>query len=92
MEETFAALTKLLSDVILPNLNSVRQSQTHQAAANDRIEEAIEELRLHIESQFAYIAAQLTACRAEMAATQALLKAVQEQGGRLKPDGSTLIH
>ena len=92
MDDTFAALAKLLTDVILPNLNSVRQSQTHQAAANDRIEEAIEELRLHIESQFAFLAAQLTACRAEMAATQALLKSVQEQDGRLKREGSGLIH
>ena len=61
MNEPFDSLSRLLSDVILPNLKSVQVSQAEQIAANDRLEMAIEELRLHLESQFAHLTAQLTA-------------------------------
>ncbi len=90
MNEPVDALTRLLSDVILPNLKTVQKSQIEQIAANDRLEQAIEELRLHMDSQFAHLAAQLTACRAEVAAAQAAFKAAQE--GRQEPDRSTTIH
>ncbi len=86
------SLTRVLTDVILPNLQSVQVSQTEQIAANDRLENAIEELRLHLESQFAHLTAQLTACRAELAAAQAAFQAVQVQRGLLVPDRATLIH
>ena len=46
MNEPLAALSTLLSDVILPNLKAVQQNQAEQIAANDRLEHAIEELRL----------------------------------------------
>jgi hypothetical protein len=92
MSDPLASLTTLLSDVILPNLKAVQQSQAEQIAANDRLEMAIEELHTHIESQFAHLSAQLTACRAEVAATQALLKAVQAQSSPKSADRSTLIH
>jgi hypothetical protein len=71
MDDPLVSLTRVLADVILPNIQSVQVSQAEQIAANDRLESAIEELRLHIESQFAHLSAQLTACRAELAATQA---------------------
>jgi len=92
MNELFDSLNRLLSDVILPNLKSVQVSQAEQIAANDRLENAIEELRLHLESQFAHLSAQLTACRAELAAAQAAFQAVHEQNGTFPPDRSTLIH
>jgi hypothetical protein len=92
MNETPDPLTHLLLDVILPNLKSVQSSQAEQIAANDRLESAIEELRLHLESQFAHLKAQLTACRAELAATQALFKAVQMQSGALLPDHKSLLN
>ncbi|MGA2350605.1 MAG: hypothetical protein ABSF70_09260 [Terracidiphilus sp.] len=92
MSEPFDPLTRLLTDVILPNLKSVQVSQTEQISANDRLENAIEELRLHLESQFAHLSAQLTACRAELAATQAAFKATQVHYGLLAPDQATLIH
>jgi len=85
-------MNRLLSDVILPNLKSVQVSQAEQIAANDRLENAIEELRLHLESQFAHLSAQLTACRAELAAAQAAFQAVHEQNGALSSDRTTLIH
>jgi hypothetical protein len=92
MNDPDVVLTRLLVDVILPNLKAVQVSQAEQIAANDRLENAIEELRLHLESQFAYLSAQLTACRAELAAAQATFKAVQAQNGTLKPEWTTLIH
>jgi phage shock protein A len=88
MNETFAPLTQILTDVILPNLKAVQQSQAEQIAANDRLENAIEELRLHL----AHLSAQLTACRAELAAAQAIFKAVQKQKDAPGPDRTTLIH
>ncbi len=92
MSETLDPLTQLLRDAILPNLKSVRVSQSEQIAANDRLENAIEELRLHLESQFAYLSAQLTACRSELAAAYAVFRAVHSQDGTLAPDRPTLSH
>lgn len=92
MTDPFVSLTQLLAEVILPNLKSVQVSQTEQIAANDRLENAIEELRLHLESQFAHLSAQLTACRAELAAAQATIQAAQVKNGALSPDRTTLIH
>jgi hypothetical protein len=92
MSDPNLAVTRLLIDVVLPNLKTVQVSQTEQIAANDRLENAIEELRLHLESQFAHLSAQLTACRAELAATQAVLKATQVHQGLATHDRATLIH
>lgn len=92
MSEPIAAVTKLLIDVILPNLKTVQVGQAEQIAANDRLENAIEELRVHLESQFAHLSAQLTACRAELAAAQAAFNSVHVQNGTLGPDYTTIIH
>ena len=92
MTDPDIAVTRLLIDVVLPNLKTVQVSQTEQIAANDRLENAIEELRLHLESQFASLTAQLTACRAELAATQAMLNATQAHHGLAAPNRPTLIH
>ena len=92
MTDPNVAVTRLLIDVVLPNLKTVQVSQSEQIAANDRLENAIEELRLHLESQFAHLNAQLTACRAELAATQAILNAMQARPGMATPDRATLVH
>jgi hypothetical protein len=92
MSDPLVSLTQILTDIVLPNLKSVQVSQAEQIAANDRLENAIEELRLHLESQFAHLSAQLTACRAELAVAQATFKAVQTQNGTLEPDRTMLIH
>jgi hypothetical protein len=91
MNELTDSLTRLLSEVILPNLKVVQQSQAEQIAANDRLENSIEELRLHLDSQFAHLSAQLTACRAELAATQAAFKAASE-GRKGGLDRTNLVH
>jgi hypothetical protein len=92
MNDPFASVTQLLSNVVLPNLKAVHESQAEQLAANDRLEHAIEELRTHLDSQFALLSAQLTACQAELAATQAALKAVQTGAGLRPQDNKLLVH
>jgi hypothetical protein len=92
MTDPFVSLTQILTDVVMPNLKSVQVSQAEQIAANDRLENSIEELRLHLESQFAHLSAQLTACRAELAAAQAAFQAAHPQNGAQGPDRTTLIH
>jgi ABC-type transporter Mla subunit MlaD len=92
MNDPIVTLSRLLSDVILPNLKAVQASQAEQIAANDRLENEIDELRTHLNSQFAHLAALLTACRAELATTQAMLKAAREQSGTFEPDRTTLVH
>jgi hypothetical protein len=92
MNDPLVSLTRILTDNVLPNLKSVQISQAEQIAANDRLENGIEELRLHLESQFAHLSAQLTACRAELAVAHAAFKAARPQNGALGPDCATLIH
>jgi hypothetical protein len=92
MNDPFASLTELLAEVILPNLKAVQMSQAEQIAANDRLELAIEDLRSHLDSQFALLSAQLTACQAELSATHAALKAAQAQAGLRVPNAKMLVH
>jgi len=92
MNDPVGSLTRLLAEVILPNLKNVQMSQAEQIAANDRLEQTIEELRTHLESLFALLSAQLTACQAELAATRAEFKAAQAQAGLRTPEGKLLIH
>jgi|HubBroStandDraft_5_1064220.scaffolds.fasta_scaffold01326_2 hypothetical protein len=92
MNGPFSALTHLLAEVILPNLKAVQESQTEQIAANERLEHAIEDLRIHLEAQFASLTAQLTACQADLAATQAALKAAQVMAGFRTPESKLRIN
>ena len=92
MSDPFAPIAQILTDVILPNLKAVEVSQAEQIAANDRLENAIEELRLHLASQFAHLSAQLTACRAELAAAQAAFKAAHPQNDAPELDRTMMIH
>jgi len=92
MNDPLDRMTNLLTGLVLPNLKSIQISQTEQIAANDRLEQAIEELRLHMDSQFAHLSAQLTACRAELAAAMAAIKAARAQGHSGEPDRTNLVH
>jgi hypothetical protein len=92
MDELAASLTQLLSNVILPNLKAVQVSQNEQIAANDRLEEAIEDLRMEVKAQVAYLAAQLTAARSEVAALHMALKAAQAQNMGMQHDRSAIIN
>lgn len=90
MNEPVDIVAQLLTEVILPNLKAAQASQQDQIEANIRLEEAIEELRLHLNSQFTHLAAQLTACRAEIAAVQATLQA--ERDNRNPAHQPSMVH
>jgi hypothetical protein len=92
MNRLIDSITHLLGEVILPSLKAIQTSQAEQIAANNRLENAIEELHLHLDSQFAHLSAQLTACRAELAATQAVFRAVNVENGALPFDRTTLVN
>jgi hypothetical protein len=92
MSDLIDPLTQLLSDVVLPNLKAVQMSQVEQIAANNRLEHALQELRRHIDTQFAMLANQLTACRAEVAAAHAALKAAKANADSAAPQRDTIIH
>ena len=87
------SLTELLLNSILPNLKAVQVSQAEQIAANDGLEQSIEHLRAHLDSEFNKLAAQLIACRAEMAALQAMIQTLQARShGTTSAEGTKLIH
>jgi len=92
MSDLIDPITQLLSDVVLPNLRAVQMSQAEQMAANNRLEQAIHELRRHLDSQFALLANQLTACRAELALAHAALKAADASAGSQAQGRDPLVH
>jgi uncharacterized protein involved in exopolysaccharide biosynthesis len=92
MEELVRNLSRLLAEVIVPRLQVMQSNQSEQLAANARLQNSIDDLRIALENQFASLSSQLTACRAELAATQAVLQAVQAQKGVQQPEHTALIH
>jgi uncharacterized membrane-anchored protein len=92
MDDPTDSLTDLLLNSILPNLRAVQVSQAEQIAANDRLEQSIENLRTHLNSEFNKLSAQLIAARAEMAALQAALQTLQSRTHSPSSEDSKLIH
>jgi BMFP domain-containing protein YqiC len=92
MDDPTDSLTDLLLNSILPNLRAVQVSQAEQIAANDRLEQSIENLRTHLNSEFNKLSAQLIAARAEMAALQAALQTLQARTHSPSSEDSKLIH
>jgi hypothetical protein len=93
MNDQIDSLNDLLLNSILPNLKAVQVSQAEQIAANDRLENSIEQLRAHLNSEFAKLAAQLIACRSEMAVLQAALQTLQARTqGKASTEEFKLIH
>lgn len=92
MEEILNSVTRLLSEVVLPNLKAVHAGQAQQIESTHKVEQAIQDLRTRLESQFAHLTAQLTACRAELAATQAMLKAAGAAKATVDPKPATIVH
>ena len=92
MDDQMDSLTELLLTSILPNLTAVQVSQAEQIAANDRLEQAIEQLRAHLDSEFNKLSAQLIAARAEMAALHAALQVLQSRTQSPSSEQSKRIH
>jgi Skp family chaperone for outer membrane proteins len=92
MDDQMDSLTELLLTSILPNLKAVQVSQAEQIAANDRLEQAIEQLRAHLDSEFNKLSTQLIAARAEMAALHAALQVLQSRTQSPSSEQSKRIH
>jgi len=92
MSDPLESILPLLTDVVLPNIKAVQVNQAEQIAANDRLELAIEDLRVFMASKFAELAAQLTAVRAELAVAQAALKMAKAQAELNAPGNKVIIH
>jgi len=93
MDDPTDSLTDLLLTSILPSLKAVQLSQAEQIAANDRLEQAIEQLRAHLNSEFGKLSAQIIAARAEMAALQAALQVLHARSyGTASTEEFKLIH
>ena len=92
MDDPTDSLTDLLLNSILPHLRAVQVSQAEQIAANDRLEQSIENLRTHLNSEFNKLSAQLIAARAEMAALHAALQTLQARTHSPSSEDSKLIH
>jgi len=86
------SLTDLLLTSILPNLKAIQVSQSEQIAANDRLEQSIEQLRGHLNSEFNELAAQLIAARAEIAALHAALQTLQARNHGTVSAETSLVH
>ena len=56
----------LLTDVIVPQLQSIQSSQTEQRLETDRLNRNIEEFRLEMQMRFAAMHAEIAACRQEL--------------------------
>jgi chromosome segregation ATPase len=92
MDDPTDSLADLLLTSILPNLRAVQASQAEQIAANNRLEQAIEQLRAHLDSEFANLSAQLIAARAETAALHAALQVLQARSHSTSSERSKHIH
>ena len=92
MDDPTDSLTDLLLNSILPNLRAVQVSQAEQIAANDRLEQSIENLRTPLNSEFNKLSAHLIAARAEMAALHAALQTLQARTHSPSSEDSKLIH
>lgn len=92
MNDAIDSLNDLLLNSILPNLKAVKISQAEQIAANDRLEQSIDQLRTHLNSEFAKLSAQLIACRSEMAVLHATLQTLQSRTKISSSEESKRIH
>jgi hypothetical protein len=64
----------LLTDVIVPQLQSIQSSQTEQRLETDRLNRNIEEFRLEMQMRFAALHAEITACRQELEDTLVIVQ------------------
>ena len=92
MEELIKNISRLLAEVILPCLRTVQSVQAEQLSANANLQNSIDDLRISLESQFASLSTQLTTCRAELAAAQAVLQATREAKATQPSNHLTLVH
>jgi hypothetical protein len=74
MSELLSRIFTILTDVIVPQLQSIHASQTEQRVETDRLNRNLEEFRLEMQMRFAAIHADIAACRQELEDTLVTLR------------------
>ena len=64
----------LLTDVIVPQLQSIHASQATQKLETERLNRNIEEFRLEMQMRFAAMHAEIAACRQELEDTMVIIR------------------
>jgi hypothetical protein len=64
----------LLTDVIVPQLQSIHASQAEQRLETERLNRNIEEFRLEMQMRFAAMHAEIAACRQELEDTMVTVR------------------
>jgi len=78
MSELLSRIFAILTDVIVPQLESIHAGQSAQRLETDRLNRNIEEFRLEMQMRFAAIHTEIAACRQELEDT---LVTLREQDG-----------
>ncbi len=85
-------LSDLLSDIVLPNLHEIQDSQAEQRVKTDTLNRAIEDFRTEMQVRFAELRAELAACRAELAEALSKVAELSEREAKAAGPKSTLVH
>jgi hypothetical protein len=93
MSATLSQIMTLLTDVIVPQLQSIHASQAEQRHETDRLNRNIEEFRLEMQMRFAAIHAEIAACRQELEDTMVTIRerdAIDDDPGQSKTRKRTI--
>ena len=74
MSAMLSQIMTLLTDVIVPQLQSIHASQAEQRLETDRLNRNIEEFRLEMQMRFAAMHAEIAACRQELEDTMVTIR------------------
>jgi hypothetical protein len=74
MSALLSQILTLMTDVIVPQLQSIHASQAEQRVETDRLNRNIEEFRLEMQMRFASMHAEIAACRQELEDTMVIVR------------------
>jgi len=66
MSDALSQILTLMTDVILPKLESIHSSQMEQQRESDRLHLSLDEFRQEMQIRFAALHAEIAACRQEL--------------------------
>jgi hypothetical protein len=74
MSALLSQMMTLLTDVIVPQLQSIHASQAEQRLETDRLSRNIEEFSLEMQMRFAALHAEIASCRQELEDTMVTVR------------------
>jgi hypothetical protein len=74
MAALLSQIMTLLTDVIVPQLQSIHDNQAEQQLETDRLNRNFEEFRLEMQMRFAALHAEIAACRQELEDTMVTVR------------------